>query len=208
MRHRLCAAVAVASLGWGATPLPASASTSGGVTALSASVGLQQLPCSGCGGSLGGTIALTLSGVADDGLPYAATWPDPTAPGLSNLSGGFAYTAYCPEPTDTVPPIETDATGSFTVAGGLLTHGMSVIHGAVLTGWFFWTTEGPAAVITFGGTQVFGAGGQLVAQSDALGPDLLDAHVTGTFTVLPPMTSCNFRFGVSALLDGTGFATL
>lgn len=184
--------------------------TTSGISAFQAQFTLPTFPCDGCGGSVAGTAAITIAGSAQDGLPYSASWPDPTSPSLSNnFAASYLYQLFCPEATRTVPPVVTTGVGNFTLSGGILQHGLQTSHGAQLAGWLIWTSGGPGILITLGGLTVSDGSNQVVAQSDAPGANLLDAQIAASFALEPAITSCQqVPGGEVALVDGIGFESL
>jgi len=132
-------------------PRPVAAATiTTGSGAFEGSITLPTMPCNCPGGLFSGTMALSLSGVSDittiEGapLPYSATWA-----GVGDAAASFGYNEVCvPNQPDNTPPLEGFATGIFSVSGGVVSVGASVLP-ATLSGGFTWQRVGTAAHIVF-----------------------------------------------------------
>jgi hypothetical protein len=165
-----------ASLGFSADSLHAAALTSGGGF-FNASGVLPLMPCNTCGLLLTGTMGVTLHGLDTAGLPFVATWPDPSVNPLQpDMTAGVVYTETCGPTADTPPSLTGSASGYFTVANGLLVRPNGVSHSATLTGSLDWQRVGAVLVLDISATDVDDGSSNLVASTANPGITLLDGE--------------------------------
>lgn len=175
----LAAAVVAIALPLGGS-ITTEASTVSGGGVLNATVTLSQFPCpspSACAATTSGAFRGEITGLDLNGRPYTLTFPDPAAihsvPPPNFTSSGLTFTDLC-EPPTTAPAIADTGTGdgSFQVAGGLLTQGTLVSHGAVLKGGAHFTRDGLNMALGLSGVSVVDASSNEVADGSLAAGDV------------------------------------
>jgi hypothetical protein len=156
---------------------PVGATVTGGGTLVGVGV-LTQFPCPDqitCPGNLGGTVALSLSGLGTtttSGVPtpYTAVWA-----GTGNFTSVFTARDFCLANLAGLPPATGLATGTFTLSGGTVVYPGGTLASATLSGNLSWERYGTSLVILFTslvisggpGATTFNPAGNLVGSSPA-----------------------------------------
>jgi len=131
---------------------------------------------------------------------YTATWP--TGLGNNLVPNNVTYNESCGT-APALPPDSGNASGQWSVIGGLLTVNGASAGGAVLVAWVDWGRTDEAATITVSAVELEnGAGAVLVSTSGVgVGAAVFGAPVPTTPGNLPP--SCSNEESVAVAVAGT-----
>jgi hypothetical protein len=154
-----------------APPAQAAATSLVGAAGWGGVAALPMYPCSsGCTFSFSGYFAGSVVALDASGVPtYTAVWPGVTSTLQANLQAGLiTYSEDCGF-IPFAPPLTGNATGPFTVSGGVLEQGGAVVGTAQLQGTFTWSRTGTVVLVTLSAVELLNGGGTVLATAQSAG---------------------------------------